>query len=108
MQSRNDIGFGKKIRACWLESAVEQAARGITFDQAKEPIAKEISADNAGAEAIRKILTGLKRVWFTARLLPSAPRCRPRPFPPRQFSGDAADPELGNGGGSLSVRWRRG
>jgi hypothetical protein len=65
MQSRNDIGFGKKIRACWLESAVEQAARGITFDQAKEPIAKEISADNAGAEAIRKILTGLKRVWFT-------------------------------------------
>src|ERR1035437_3398571 len=65
MQSRNDIGFGKKIRACWLESALEQAARGMTFDQAKEALAKEISTDNTGAEAIRKILTGLKRVWFT-------------------------------------------
>ena len=65
MQSRNDIGFGKKIRACWLESALDQAAAGMAFDHAKHALAKEIAAENPGPEAIRKIQTELKRLWFT-------------------------------------------
>jgi hypothetical protein len=63
MQSRNDIGFGKKIRACWLESALDQAAAGMAFDQAKHVLAKEIAAENPGPEAIRKIQT------FSARTI---------------------------------------
>lgn len=65
MQSRNDIGFGKKVRACWLDTALRQAAGGVPFEQAKDALAKDIAADNSGAEAIRKIQTALKRVWFT-------------------------------------------
>lgn len=64
MQSKTDIGFGKKIRAAWLDSALEQAAAGRSFDQVKDALAKEIAANNSGPEAIRKIQTALKRVWF--------------------------------------------
>ncbi len=67
MQSRNDIGFGKKVRARWLETALRQAADGMSFDEAKGILAKDISVDNPGAEAVRKILTCLKRVWFAPR-----------------------------------------
>jgi len=64
MQSKTDIGFGKKIRATWLNSALELAAAGKTFEQTKELLAKEIAADNPGPEAIRKIQAAIKRVWF--------------------------------------------
>lgn len=65
MQLKTDIGFGKKIRAVWLDSALDHAAAGQTFDQIKESLAKEIAANNPGPEAIRKIQTSIKRVWFT-------------------------------------------
>jgi hypothetical protein len=65
MQSRNDIGFGKRIRGCWLDSALELAARGVPFEECRSALAKEIAADNSGQEAIRKIQTALRRVWFT-------------------------------------------
>lgn len=65
MQSRNDIGFGKKIRATWLKQALEFVAQQTTFEDAKAVLSKEIAAENEGSEAIRKILTSLKRVWFT-------------------------------------------
>lgn len=64
MQSKTDIGFGKKIRAAWLDSALDHAAAGQSFDQVKDALAKEIAANNTGPEAIRKIQAALKRVWF--------------------------------------------
>ena len=65
MQSRNDIGFGKRIRGCWLDSSLELAARGVPFEECRGALAREIAADNSGPEAIRKIQTALRRVWFT-------------------------------------------
>ncbi len=64
MQSKTDIGFGKKIRVAWLDSALDHAGSGKSFDQVRDALAKEISANNSGPEAIRKIQTALKRVWF--------------------------------------------
>lgn len=65
MQSKTDIGFGKKIRADWLDSALDYVAAGKTFEQARGALAKEIAAHNPGPEAIRKVQSSLKRVWFT-------------------------------------------
>jgi hypothetical protein len=65
MQSKTDMGFGKKIRADWLDSALYHAAAGRSFEEVRKALASEIAAHNSGAEAIRKIQTGLKRVWFT-------------------------------------------
>jgi hypothetical protein len=65
MQSKTDIGFGKKVRGVWLDSALEHAAAGRAFEEVKAELAGEIAANNPGPEAIRKILTPLKRVWFT-------------------------------------------
>src|SRR5687767_14117256 len=65
MQSKTDIGFGKKIRIAWLDSALNHAAAGQSFDQVKDALGKEIAATNPGPEAIRKIHAALKRVWFT-------------------------------------------
>jgi hypothetical protein len=64
MQSKTDIGFGKKIRLAWLDSALDCAAAGQSFEEAKEALGREIAATNSGPEAIRKIQTALKRVWF--------------------------------------------
>ncbi len=64
MQSKADIGFGKKIRAVWLDSSLDFAAAGQSFAESKDALAKEIAANNPGPEAIRKIQTALKRVWF--------------------------------------------
>lgn len=64
MQLKTDIGFGKKIRADWLDSALDHVAAGQTFEEVKSALAKEIAAHNPGPEAIRKIQTALKRVWF--------------------------------------------
>jgi len=65
MQSKTDIGFGKKVRAAWLDSALAYAAAGQSFDEVKADLAKEIAANNPGPEAIRKVQAALKRVWFT-------------------------------------------
>lgn len=65
MQTKTDIGFGKKIRADWLDSALDHVAAGQTFEEVKSALAKEIAAHNPGPEAIRKVQTALKRVWFT-------------------------------------------
>ncbi len=65
MQSKTDIGFGKKVRAVWLDSALAYAAAGQSFDEVKADLAKEIAANNPGPEAIRKVQAALKRVWFT-------------------------------------------
>ena len=65
MQSKTDIGFGKKVRAAWLDSALAHAAAGQSFDEVKTDLAKEIAANNPGPEAIRKVQAALKRVWFT-------------------------------------------
>jgi len=64
MQSKTDIGFGKKIRAAWLDSALDHAAASQPFDEVRSALAKEIAANNPGPEAIRKIQAALKRVWF--------------------------------------------
>jgi hypothetical protein len=65
MQSKTDIGFGKKIRAAWLDSALEHTAAGQPFDEVRNALGKEIAASNPGPEAIRKVQTALKRVWFS-------------------------------------------
>lgn len=65
MQSKTDIGFGKKVRAVWLDSALAHVAAGQSFDEVKAELAKEIAANNPGPEAIRKVQAALKRVWFT-------------------------------------------
>jgi hypothetical protein len=65
MQSKTDIGFGKKVRAVWLDSSLAYAAAGQPFDEVKAHLAKEIAANNPGPEAIRKVQAALKRVWFT-------------------------------------------
>jgi hypothetical protein len=65
MQSKTDIGFGKKVRAVWLDSALAHVAAGQSFDEVKADLAKEIAANNPGPEAIRKVQAALKRVWFT-------------------------------------------
>ena len=65
MQSKADIGFGKKVRAVWLDAALAHAAAGESFDEVKTDLAKEIAANNPGPEAIRKVQAALKRVWFT-------------------------------------------
>lgn len=64
MQRKQDIGFGKKIRATWLDSALESAAEGKCFEDINEDLTREIAADNPGQEAVRKILACINRVWF--------------------------------------------
>lgn len=66
MSSRNkfDIGFGKKIRALWLDLSLEHAASGRTFSQAKDELIEVVRRDNPGTDAIRKVLVCLNRVWF--------------------------------------------
>src|ERR1035437_5229494 len=64
MQYKRDIGFGKKIRAKWLDSALGAAAQGKCFEAVKEGLSWEIAAENAGPEAVRKILACINRVWF--------------------------------------------
>lgn len=64
MQSRSDIGFGKRVRRGWLEAALEMASQGMQFEECKAALAIEIAVDNPGPEAIRKIQTALRRVWF--------------------------------------------
>ena len=66
MSSRNkfDIGFGKKIRAMWLDLSLEHAASGRTFSEGKDELIGVVRRDNPGTDAIRKVLVCLNRVWF--------------------------------------------
>lgn len=66
MSNRNkfDIGFGKKIRALWLDLSLEHAASERTFSQAKDELIELVRRDNRGTDAIRKVLVCLNRVWF--------------------------------------------
>jgi hypothetical protein len=66
MSSRNkfDIGFGKKIRALWLDLSLEHAASGRSFSQVKDELIGVVRRDNPGSDAIRKVLVCLNRVWF--------------------------------------------
>ncbi len=62
--SKSDIGFGKKVRAIWLDHALKLVADGVSFDDAKVGLSESIARDNPGPEAIRKVLAALNRVWF--------------------------------------------
>ena len=62
--SKTDMGFGKKVRAIWLDLALDFVADGVPFDEAKGALSESIAKDNPGPEAIRKVLAGLNRVWF--------------------------------------------
>ena len=62
--SKTDIGFGKKIRGVWLDEALRLVAEGRTFDEAKGALSEAIAVHNPGKEAIQKVLTPVKRVWF--------------------------------------------
>jgi len=62
--SKSDMGFGKKVRAIWLDLALDFVANGVSFDDTKAALSEVIAKDNPGPEAIRKVLAGLNRVWF--------------------------------------------
>lgn len=62
--SKSDIGFGKKVRAIWLDLALDFAADGASFDDSKAALSDVISKDNSGTDAVRKILVGVNRMWF--------------------------------------------
>jgi hypothetical protein len=64
IRNKFDIGFGKKIRALWLDLSLEHAASGRTFSQAKDELIEVVRRDNPGSDAIRKVLVCLNRVWF--------------------------------------------
>jgi hypothetical protein len=64
-ESKPDVGFGKKLRGVWLDSALEYAASGKSFDEVRQELAASVAAYNSGPEAIRKVLSSVKRVWFT-------------------------------------------
>ncbi len=59
-----EIVFRRKVRAIWLEQGMALAAKGVDWASAKPELAKEISADNSGAETIRKVLEHVRRIWF--------------------------------------------
>jgi hypothetical protein len=58
------MGFGKKVRALWLDLSLEFAANGVSFLDGKAELSELIRIDNSGTDAIRKALDGLNRVWF--------------------------------------------
>jgi len=65
-RSKSNLGFGKKVRAHWLDLALDLAASGVSFNDAKSPISELIAKDNSGTDAIRKALDGVNRVWFNS------------------------------------------
>jgi hypothetical protein len=64
MAAKSDIGFGKKIKGSWLDDALRHVASGRSLSEAKNELKELIRVDNAGEEAIRKVLSCLNRVWF--------------------------------------------
>lgn len=59
-----EIVFRRKVRAIWLEQGMALAELGRSWAEAKPVLAKEIAADNAGIETIRKVLEHVRRIWF--------------------------------------------
>jgi len=64
MRDKIEIAFRRKVRAVWLEQGLALAANGVTWKDAKVSLAKEVAAENAGAETIRKVLEHIRRIWF--------------------------------------------
>lgn len=64
MSAETDIGFGKKVRLSWMEKAADFSSAGVGFKDARPDLADLIRRDNSGDEAIRKILSSLRRAWF--------------------------------------------
>src|ERR1700754_213841 len=64
MRAKIEIAFRRKVRAVWLEQGLALAANEVTWKDARVYLAKEIGAENAGAETIRKALEHIRRIWF--------------------------------------------
>lgn len=64
MRDKIEIAFRRKVRAVWLEQGLALAAKEVSWKDAKVSLAKEIAAENAGAETIRKGLEHIRRIWF--------------------------------------------
>src|SRR5437899_2978969 len=64
MRDKIEIAFRRKVRAVWLEQGLALAAKNLSWKEAKVSLAKEIAAENAGAETIRKGLEHIRRIWF--------------------------------------------
>lgn len=64
MRNKIEIAFRRKVRAIWLEQGMALAANDVTWKEAKASLTKEVAAENAGAETIRKVLEHIRRIWF--------------------------------------------
>ena len=63
-RAKVEVVFRRKVRAVWLEQGMALAAKGADWTAARPELSKEISADNSGAETIRKVLEHVRRIWF--------------------------------------------
>ncbi len=61
---KRDIGFNRKVKACWLTHALRLTAAGSAFEEMEETLKRKIAEENPGKETIRKVFTYLKRVWI--------------------------------------------
>ena len=64
MRAKVEIVFRRKVRAIWLDQGLELAAQGAAWSEAKPVLAKEIAAENSGADTSRKVLEHIRRIWF--------------------------------------------
>src|SRR5438132_6125437 len=64
MRKKVEIAFRRKVRSVWLDQGLALAAQEVPWDEAKPNLAAEISAENPGAETIRKVLEHVRRIWF--------------------------------------------
>ncbi len=64
MRAKVEIVFRRKVRAVWLGQGLALASQGAAWSDAKPELAKEIAAENAGAETSRKVLEHIRRIWF--------------------------------------------
>jgi hypothetical protein len=64
MRDKIEIAFRRKVRAIWLEQGMTMAAQELPWKDAKASLVKEVAAENAGTETIRKVLEHVRRIWF--------------------------------------------
>jgi hypothetical protein len=64
MRNRIEIAFRRKVRAIWLEQGMAMAAQELRWKDAKASLVKEVAAENAGTETVRKVLEHVRRIWF--------------------------------------------
>jgi hypothetical protein len=64
MRNKIEIAFRRKVRAIWLEQGLALAAKELPWKDAKASLAKEVAAENAGAETVRKVLEHVRRISF--------------------------------------------